>query len=290
MRRTPVLASTPLRAGLLAVAVVAVVPTGRASGQSADLSPSAAPIAQSPATRPVTSTAAAQQSPSIAPASPDPSAAPPARPPLAPPPLPGRPVDGPVGPAGGAFPTGGPSPIRSADDVFDDLLPATDRPPAAPLRPTPPDRAAAPATPPARSVDGTATDPGNLDGNGVGGDDAGPSGDPNVETSEAGGPGAAVAAGVAPGAGGSLMDEGAYVVDRVGRLVMKAGRPTLAFEADGRAMADPPVGLLPNRQLQRLEASSASAGSTGRFRVTGQVTTYRGRNYLLLDKAVPVRD
>ena len=86
-----------------------------------------------------------------------------------------------------------------------------------------------------------------------------------------------------------LLREGTFVVDRVGRAVVDdAGAATFVFAADtarGAAAGDPPMRLVPNLNLQALE-SALGSDPARRFRVTGRVTEYRGRNHLILDKVV----
>jgi hypothetical protein len=61
------------------------------------------------------------------------------------------------------------------------------------------------------------------------------------------------------------------------------------FDSDGTAMQDPPMIILPNLTLVQME--NATQGARDRkFRVTGMVTEYRGRNCILMDKAVPVAE
>lgn len=92
---------------------------------------------------------------------------------------------------------------------------------------------------------------------------------------------------VAPGAPQTpLRREGTLLIDRLGRLVRSDGRSEFAFSADGSTMADPPMVLLPNVTLTLMEDAADAAGQEVLFRVSGTVTEYRGRNYLLLDKAV----
>lgn len=55
-------------------------------------------------------------------------------------------------------------------------------------------------------------------------------------------------------------------------------------------MKDPPVLILPNLKLMAMENAVSSANRDLRFRVTGMVTEYRGRNYVLLEKVVVVPD
>lgn len=100
------------------------------------------------------------------------------------------------------------------------------------------------------------------------------------------GPGA-----VAPGAATmNVLREGTYIVDRVGRLNHAADGQQweFVFESDGRAMQDPPLVILPNLKLMEMEKAVNSLSRDLRFRVTGMLTEYRGRNYILLEKAVVV--
>jgi hypothetical protein len=90
-----------------------------------------------------------------------------------------------------------------------------------------------------------------------------------------------------------LLREGSFIVDRTGRLVRAAdgsGTFEFAFDADGRALKDPPVMLLPNLRLELMEKQVEVAGKALRFQVTGQVTQYRGRNGLLIERATPIAD
>lgn len=98
---------------------------------------------------------------------------------------------------------------------------------------------------------------------------------------------------VGPLAGGGAQQqqavarEGTYIVDRVGRLT-RAGDGALEFtlDADGKAMQDPPLRLLPNLKLADMEDAIASNSRDLRFRVTGMLTEYRGRNFVLIEKFV----
>ena len=89
----------------------------------------------------------------------------------------------------------------------------------------------------------------------------------------------------------TVLREGSYVVDRLGRL-----RPSpdgqqmeFAFESDGRTLQDPPLIILPNLKLMAMErAAEALRDRDVRFRITGMLTEYKGRNYVLLDKVVVV--
>lgn len=83
-----------------------------------------------------------------------------------------------------------------------------------------------------------------------------------------------------------LMPEGTYVSDRRGRLVKQGSDWLLAFESDGKVLADPPILLLPNRWLEKMETDVTASPDAMIFRVSGEVTSYRGRNYLLLRKVL----
>ena len=90
----------------------------------------------------------------------------------------------------------------------------------------------------------------------------------------------------------NVMREGSFIVDRIGRLTRSADGQQLefTFEADGRTMQDPPVVLLPNLKLMMMENAVTGSQRDLRFRITGVVTEYKGRNYVLLDKVVVVQD
>lgn len=98
---------------------------------------------------------------------------------------------------------------------------------------------------------------------------------------------------LAPGAPSlNVLREGTFLVDRTGRLRRSGDGHNweLVFESDGRALQDPPMILLPNLKLMAMEAAVKNATRDVRFRVTGMVTEYNGRNYLLLEKVVVVPD
>ena len=79
--------------------------------------------------------------------------------------------------------------------------------------------------------------------------------------------------------------DGSMVVDRVGRVLYESQnqRFIFAFEADSSKRAEPPVTLLPNLLLEEIEKTLRK---DIRFRVTGQVSRYQGRYYMLLRKAL----
>ncbi len=88
----------------------------------------------------------------------------------------------------------------------------------------------------------------------------------------------------------TVLPERSQIFDRVCRLSRNADgtQDQLTLESDGTALQDPPLIVLPNLKLAALE--SAAANRDARFRVTGMITEYRGRNYILLQKVVVMAD
>ncbi len=76
--------------------------------------------------------------------------------------------------------------------------------------------------------------------------------------------------------------EGEFVWNRTGRLVRdeKSASWFFAFDADGKNMKDPPMGLIPSRLLKVMEDASSEGSQPMRFKVSGEVTEYAGKNYL----------
>jgi hypothetical protein len=100
-------------------------------------------------------------------------------------------------------------------------------------------------------------------------------------------------AAIAPGAPTlNVMREGSFIVKRVGRLTHSADGQQMefTFDADRKAMKDPPVVILPNLKLMQMENAIVGSSRDLRFRVSGVVTEYKGRNYVLLDQVVVVPD
>ena len=89
----------------------------------------------------------------------------------------------------------------------------------------------------------------------------------------------------------NLVREGSYIADRVARLTRAAdGRAELTFEADGFALKDPPMVILPNQKLMIMESTIKNASKDLKFQVSGMVTEYNGRNYILLEYVVAKQD
>ena len=62
------------------------------------------------------------------------------------------------------------------------------------------------------------------------------------------------------------------------------------MDADSSGFADPPLILLPNRTLMQLEDQVNNSYQDLKLRVSGEITEYRGRNYLLLSRWSVVPD
>jgi hypothetical protein len=87
-----------------------------------------------------------------------------------------------------------------------------------------------------------------------------------------------------------LRPDGTMVVDRIGRLVRRAKGWYFFFESEGKVLREPPMQILPNRDLETMEITSANGTRPVKFRISGEVTEYRGANYLLLRKVLIVHD
>ena len=87
-----------------------------------------------------------------------------------------------------------------------------------------------------------------------------------------------------------LLPDG-YPVKRTGRLVYDGAWWSLAAEGAGQETnPEKPIRLLPNRLLETMEATSVGGTRPMLFTVTGQVTEYRGTNYLLVLNVMIKRD
>ena len=81
------------------------------------------------------------------------------------------------------------------------------------------------------------------------------------------------------------------VVNRLARLrPAEAAFPLVTFEADN-TLREPPLPVLPNEHLQRMETLSDGGAAAGViFHVTGEIHQYRGRQYLLLRNVLRKRN
>ena len=89
-----------------------------------------------------------------------------------------------------------------------------------------------------------------------------------------------------------IVREGTFIPDRTGRLTKSPDglQSEFTFDADGRAMQDPPMIILPNLKLELMEQAVSNSNRDLKFRVTGMVTEYHNRNYLLMERVVVVPD
>lgn len=93
----------------------------------------------------------------------------------------------------------------------------------------------------------------------------------------------------------TLKREGQFIITRRGRLARPeeggAAPWMFVFASDGDAMADPPMLLMPCRQLETMERIVEERGMDVPFIVSGRVYVYHNRNYLLptLVKLAPDR-
>ncbi len=92
---------------------------------------------------------------------------------------------------------------------------------------------------------------------------------------------ARTSAGARPAAS-KLLPDGSRIVDRPGRLTREGSYFTFSFESRGQGAPEMPIRLLPNRLLEDMESVSAGGSKSMIFVVSGEVTEYRGVNYLLV--------
>lgn len=77
--------------------------------------------------------------------------------------------------------------------------------------------------------------------------------------------------------------DGDLLVRRRGRLTRQAGawRYTIDNDSDGASKFQTSMVLLPSLNLQRMEVLAADRGENQPFEISGLITQYRGRNYLV---------
>ncbi len=84
--------------------------------------------------------------------------------------------------------------------------------------------------------------------------------------------------------------EGDRVINRMGRLGKDVkGTLLFVYEADATDLSEPPLILLPCLKLEQMELLAAKKPNV-KFMVTGEVTVYHGKGYLLLRKVMLHRD
>jgi len=86
---------------------------------------------------------------------------------------------------------------------------------------------------------------------------------------------------------------GAMLVNRVGRLIKDENSAwwRFHFSSEKDVLYEAPMRVLPNRLLEAMETILQDSERTRvRFRVTGEITTYRGRRYLLIRRMLVKRE
>jgi hypothetical protein len=84
--------------------------------------------------------------------------------------------------------------------------------------------------------------------------------------------------------GQPLLIEGTSLVERPGRFVRETGASKLVFHVEGASQIPREMEVLENQFLETMERE-AEAGFSD-FIISGRVTRYRGRNYVLLTKVL----
>ena len=89
-----------------------------------------------------------------------------------------------------------------------------------------------------------------------------------------------------------LMRERDTFERRIGRLNKdeKSGNWVFSFDADGQDMKDPPLIIVPSLMLEAMEKLSEGGNKPVKFRISGEVTQYKSRNYLIIRYAQVVKD
>ncbi len=90
----------------------------------------------------------------------------------------------------------------------------------------------------------------------------------------------------------NTLPEGTLITDKIARLTRTDdGRGwDLTFVSDGRVLQDPPMRVLPNQNLMRMTNAMVGSSADLRFQVSGEVTEFENRNYILIQKAAQVQD
>jgi len=82
-----------------------------------------------------------------------------------------------------------------------------------------------------------------------------------------------------------LLPDGAAIISRPARVVKLGPRFDLAFESDHPDNPEPPLTMLPNLDMERMLQAIADHNYGQVFRVSGDVTQFEGRNYILVRSA-----
>jgi hypothetical protein len=82
--------------------------------------------------------------------------------------------------------------------------------------------------------------------------------------------------------GHPLLLEGTFLSERPGRLVHESGRPMFVFHVEGDDRPARSIEIMENQLLEAMERETEAGFSE--FIISGEVTRYKDRNYLLLRK------
>jgi len=82
-----------------------------------------------------------------------------------------------------------------------------------------------------------------------------------------------------------LLPDGAAIISRPARVVKLGPRYDLVFESDDPDNPEPPLTMLPNLDMERMLKAVADNNYGQVFRVSGDVTQFEGRNYILVRSA-----
>ena len=92
----------------------------------------------------------------------------------------------------------------------------------------------------------------------------------------------------APASGTSRVDLGRMLVDRIGMVTKSEGRSVFIPSGLGWKIGSTQYELLPCSELERVLELQSDPLEPTRFDVAGFITRFRGREYLLLHRAIPV--
>ena len=86
--------------------------------------------------------------------------------------------------------------------------------------------------------------------------------------------------------GRGLMREGQYINGVAGRLERDGPWWTIVFESDSPGTPQPPMRLLPNQKLENMTRAQEASTEGIVFEVSGELTLFGSRNYLLVRKSL----
>jgi len=91
-----------------------------------------------------------------------------------------------------------------------------------------------------------------------------------------------------PSSGANRVDLGRMLVDRIGMVTKREGEPVFIPSGLGWKIGSTQYELLPCSELERVLELQSDPLEPTRFDVAGFITRFRGKEYLLLHRAVPV--